>query len=177
MRSPSSRWDLGRGFRAAVPFGLAGAIVPIAVLYGLFALYWWFTGAPTFIRRVDIARIRMALPGPVVGCATIGACAGWVTYSLRGNFRFVGTLAAITAMSLVLWGIIGWASIWDQLTPPRIRGVRHPMFYPSELMLLMGPPIVAAALVTAFRARETPSQTSGSGAETSTAASSPHGAA
>ena len=34
----------------------------------------------------------------------------------------------------------------------QLKGIEHPVFYPSELMFLIGPPIVAAALVTAARA-------------------------
>ena len=154
-----------RGLLAAVVGASAGAVAPIAIMVACVVLRWWITGASDFDRRYDIGWIRENLPGPVIGCAMVCACAAWATFAPRGSFRFARTLAIVTAISFCLWFVVGSM----ELTPRRLKGIEHPMFYPSELLLLMGPPIVAAALVTAIRVRGTPQQIVQSGAATSIA--------
>jgi hypothetical protein len=172
MESPTSCLNPVRGLFAAVVGASVGAVAPIVVLFGLAALRWWVRGAPEFDRRYDFAWIRDALPGPVVGCATVFACAGWATYAPRGGFRLVRTLAIVTAISLAIWCLPGWVSLWAEITPRRLKGIEHPVFYASEWIVLVGPPIVAAALVTAVRARGARERSSEAGAAPKAAASS-----
>jgi len=91
----------------------------------------------------------MAL-GPVVGCTVVFACAGWATFAPVGAFRFAKSLAIVFVMSLPLWFFL--ASM--QFTPRRIKSVEHPAMYPSEFMVIAGPPVLAAAMLTAVRARK-----------------------
>ena len=171
METQPSRRDLSRGLRATISSGVVGAVAPIAALYGLAVVRWWVTGASPFDRRYDIASIRDALPGPVVGCATVCACAAWATYAPRGGFRFARTLAIVALISLGLWCVLGWGVSWGlELTPRRLKGVEHPIFYPSELFFLLGPPIVAAAVVSMVRVRGGPRPASAPEAASSTVA-------
>ena len=148
MESSRSKLNPVRGVFAAVVGALVGGVAPIVVLAAGTVIRWWITGASEFDRRYDIGWVRNALPGPVVGCATICA-ARRATFAPRGRYRFARSLAVITAISLGVWLVVGSM----ELTPRRLKGIEHPMFYPSEWMLLMGPPIAAAVMMTVFRLR------------------------
>ena len=68
------------------------------------------------------------------------AAAGWATFAPAGRHRFAATLAIVFVSSMGLWFMLGWM----QLTPQRFKGIDHPEFYPSELMVLIGPPALVA---------------------------------
>jgi hypothetical protein len=157
MESSRSKLNLVRGVFAVVG-GSAGAVAPIAVLAAGTVIRWWITGASGFDRRYDIGWIRAALPGPVVGCATICACTAWATFAPRERYRFARSLAVITAISVCVWFVVGSM----ELTPRRLKGTEHPLFYPMEWMLLIGPPVAVAAVMTVFRLRGAAEPTSGS---------------
>jgi hypothetical protein len=86
---------------------------------------------------------------PVVGCACIFACAGWAAHAPRPP-RSIGSSALIIAVaSLAMWMLIA-ALEW---TPRRIKSVEHPVIYPSELVLLVAPPLATAIALTVARRR------------------------
>jgi len=84
---------------------------------------------------------------PVVGCALIFACAGWVAYAVRPPLRFAISLLIVFLMSVVMWMTI----MAMEITPRRLKGMDHPNLYPSETLALFGLPALAAAVVTVFR--------------------------
>ncbi len=85
MESSRSNLNLVRGVFAAVVGGSAGAVAPIAMLTAGTVIRSWITGDSGFDRRFDIGWIRDAWAGPVFGCATVCACAGWTTFARAGG--------------------------------------------------------------------------------------------
>ncbi len=88
----------------------------------------------------------------MVDCGVVCACAGWATFAPAGKYSFAWSLAIIFVGSLVAWMVLGWM----ELTPRRYKGVDHPAFYPSELLVLIVPPSLAAAFLTMIRVRRAP---------------------
>jgi hypothetical protein len=146
---PPSRLNLVRGFFATIVCTLVGAIAPICIMVSLSLLRWWISGASEWDRKYDIHCLKTSLFDPVIGCATVCACAGWVTFAPPGRFRFSLSLATIFAITMPIWFI----AFSLEITPRRYKGIQHPAIYLSELMVLIVPPILAAAIVTALRLR------------------------
>ena len=154
MESPRSKLNFVRGFRAAGVGALVGAATPIVILVGLTVFRWWIWGAFAIDRRDDISWLMQALPYPLVGCATVLACAGWVTYAPRGAFRFASSLALIFFVNLPLW--YGFGSL---LITPRRSHSDPPASFSVEAIVIVVPPIAVAALVTLCRVRNQPALT------------------
>jgi hypothetical protein len=56
--------------------------------------------------------------------------------------------------------VVGWSLLSGfQWTPQRIKGVDHPPIYPSELLLIVGPPVLAAVVLGAMRCTVSSGQT------------------
>jgi hypothetical protein len=132
---------------------VVGSVVAVALAVALwlgFRLCKWFgTGETAFDPEDDLRLLREEWIFPVLGCAIFGACAGWVTFAPARRFSFALSLVIIFLVSIPL--IVVVRSLVD--TPPRYKGVAHPQIYPSEVLVLMGPPIVVAAILTLVRVR------------------------
>jgi hypothetical protein len=152
MKSIQSKLNPVRGARAAVGFALFGAIAPIVFMVVFTLVHWGIGNASRIDWRGDIRQLEGGLLGPVIGCALVFACAGWATFAPRGSYRFARSLVLILVISLPL----GWFLGSLEITPRRFKGIRHPLLYFSELLVLVVPPIVAATFVTAFRVSELP---------------------
>ena len=148
-----------------VPRGACGAVdsaavtaVLVVALYGAFlAGRWLLEGATEFDRALDLRAMRKELVFPILGCAAVGAGAGWAASAPWGRHRFAWSLAAVFLASLPLWIVLGWL----ELTPRRYKGVEHPAMYPSEALEVVGPPLVAAAILGFVRARRSGSPARG----------------
>ena len=147
MNAEPSTIAILRGLRAAVVGGLGGAIVPVALLCLFTVCRWFIEGASDFDRQLDLNNLPKKLHFPIIGCSLMCACAAWTTFAPCGNFRFAKSLAIIFAICMPLWYILSTM----HLTPQRLKGVHHPAIYPSELIVVIGPPIVAAVFLTAIR--------------------------
>jgi hypothetical protein len=142
--------NLPRGLFGAISGAVIGAVAPAALAMGFTACRWVIFGTAEFDRVYDLRHLRSDMIGPVIGCSVVFACAGWTTLAPRvGRYRFAWTLATLFLITLPLWFVV----VSMELTPRRYKGVHHPEFYPSELMVVIGPPIVVAIILTAVRAR------------------------
>lgn len=112
----------------------------------------WIAGPSEFASEWFRSDLEEHLVYPVVGCAVVCACAGWATFAPAGKHSFAWSLAFIFFISLVFWAVVSGM----ELTPRRLKGIEHPVFYVSELIAMIGPPIVAATLLTLFRTRRVP---------------------
>lgn len=154
-RSQSTRLNLLRGLLGAVLWGVVGVVAPAATLLAITvarSLYLSYPGTSVFDLRVDLVWLSEDLIAPVVGCAAVLASAGWAAYAPVGAFRFAKSLAIVFAMSLPLWFIL--ASM--KLTPRRPKNADQPAMYPSEFLVIVCPPAMAAALVTAAQTKRQP---------------------
>jgi len=138
-----------RGACGAVA-GAAVAAVLVVVLYGGFmAGRWLLEDSTEFQRAVDLRAMREELVVPILGSAAVGAGAGWAASGPRGRHRFAWSFAAVFLASLPLWVVLGSL----ELTPRRYKGVEHPAVYASEALVVVGPPLVVAAVLGFVRAR------------------------
>ncbi|MDG3007977.1 hypothetical protein [Paludisphaera mucosa] len=148
--SPRTSWHVARGLAAAAAGAAVGAIAPVALMVGFTACRWMAEGAPEFDRRLDIQKLRSSLVYPMVGCALVLACAGWATLGPPGLHRFPGTFAILAASAVFGWTILGGmflAPLTHEDSPV------HPMFEPARLAVFLAPPIIAAVVLSAVRAR------------------------
>jgi hypothetical protein len=121
-------------------------------MLGWTVLEWAVRGSPDFDRRYDLHWLRDRMPMPVVGCATLCACAGWATSAPVGKYRFSSSLAILFSTSVLLWFVLGSM----ELTPRHYKGEEHPPLYPSEVLVFFGPPVLATVLLTTIRMRGGP---------------------
>lgn len=142
-----SSLNLKRGLVATFICSLVGAVGSVALALAFTVSRWLVSGTTEINREYDLRDLQSEMLGPVIGCAVVLGCAGWATYAPAGSFRFVPSLVFIFSVSVALWSIL----LSMQLTPRRFKSMDHPAFYPSELIVLFGPPILAAIGLTAVR--------------------------
>ena len=143
------RLDFARGGCAALILGILGAVAPVTLMFGVTVAGWLLFGSSGWDRRYDLAWLRDRMGGPMLGCATVFAAAGWATFAPPDRRRFTPTLLLISLSSLGLWAVL--TSL--PLKPTRLKGIDHPEFYPTELLLIIGPPIVVAVGLSLIRDR------------------------
>jgi hypothetical protein len=137
-----------RGILAAMLGALGGALTPITILGSFTVCRWYFEGTPAIDRQWDLDRFQGKLLWPVIAFATVSSCAAWATVAPRGTYRFAKTLAIVFSVSLPLW----FAPLLLGLSPRQPRkSADHPAIYRSELVVMIGAPLIATALLTAIR--------------------------
>jgi len=121
----------------------------------MFFLYtvgeWVIAGASEFDRNSDLQTLQNKIELPVIGCSLVCACAAWATFAPAGTFRFARSLAIIFAVCVPVWFILGHVVNTMGAVPLRLKGTHHPTLYPIEWILLMAPPILVTAILTATR--------------------------
>jgi hypothetical protein len=121
--------------------GLCGAADGAVWVALAFALVSWL-----FVHRGD--ELRSVVPLALWGAA-VGACAGWAAAAPGGAYTPSGSLVVVVLCALPLWAVL----LALDLTPHRYKGGEHPAVYPSEALVLVGPPVVVSGVVTLIRAR------------------------
>lgn len=149
--SRQSFWNFPRALWATSLCAVLGGITPV-VLALVIACCRWIAGPSETASEWFRSDLEENLVYPVVGCAVVCSCAGWATFAPAGKHSFTWSLAFMFFVSLVLWAVGGWM----ELTPRRYKGIEHPVFYVSELIAMIGPPIAAATFLTLFRTRRVP---------------------
>lgn len=146
---PPSSLNLWRGLWAAGLGALGGALAPkaLALVLALYERVCWGSEETrlTWFRN-DLEKL---VAYPVIGCAMVCACAGWATFAPGGKHSFVRSLSVIFLSSTVLWTVVAWM----RLTPGCYRAIEPSAFQPAELLARLGPPNMAALLITAIRVR------------------------
>ena len=171
MVSRQRNLNFVRGILSAAAWGLVGAIAAVALVSLGTLAYWHLNDTRQFDRQYDINWWRTRALPPIIGVTTLLACAGWAAYAPRGKHRFATTLAILFFLSIPLWFVLGSM----ELTPRRVKSVEHPPLYPSELLVLVLPPIVVSIALSVLRGHRHTSDTSAS--ETDALESTPtHGA-
>jgi hypothetical protein len=142
--------NIKRGLIATCLSALAGAAGCVVVAAGIY-VYRWVTSGPTGTDvQGDFQYLKTYLHYPVVGCAVVFAFAGWATFAPIRPHRFARTLLLVFLISVPCWIVLSAL----QITPPRLKSIQHPLYYPSEILVLIGPPLMAAAVLTVRRLRE-----------------------
>jgi hypothetical protein len=138
-----------RGLFASLLGALLGAVGAISLAFGYTVWKWWVSGANELELNYDLWYFKKDLVFPVIGCAAVFACTGWATSAPAGNYSVVPTLVVIVLSSILGWYVLGGMD----LTPRRFKSTYHPLVYLSELVILLGPPVVTAAVLTVMRVR------------------------
>jgi hypothetical protein len=138
-----------RGLCGTFLAAFGGAIAAAGVAFAFRLCRGLPAGATRWTPGFDLGWLEKDMVQPIVGCAAVFACAGWATFAPSGAHGLVRSILAIFLLSLPLW----FAAWWFHLTPPRLKGIDYPVFSPTELLALVGPPTVASALLTAIRNR------------------------
>lgn len=137
-----------RGIVAAILAGSAGALLCAGLLIGFVLCRWQIEGTVEVDRRYDVARLRMQLPGPVLGCLLVSGCAGFATWFPAGKFRFVRSLTIVFLVSIPSWWI---GSLLIDFLGLNYKQTTRPMFTLSELFVVGLPPVITAALLSWVR--------------------------
>lgn len=139
--------SISRGLRGAGLCALVGAAAPVVLALAFMACGWIAGGADEQDRMDDLRLLQNTMILPVIGSAVVFACAGWSVYAPAGRHRFAWSLLIITIVSVPLWFIGGSMTSRSR----GYKGEPSPIFDPVGLMILIGPPILTAALLTAWR--------------------------
>jgi hypothetical protein len=133
--------------RSGICGGLTAAVgtTALGAALGLGAYYCeWLLGGYEKESNQFIAVARyMVLPA--LGCATVGACAGWVSRAPGERYRFARSLVIVFFVSLPLWWITGL------LTPSTYTVETYPGISTFDVLAVFGSPIAAAAMLTFVR--------------------------
>lgn len=147
VRSPRLPLNLFGGVCGAVLCGLGGAVGSISLALGLTIGRWLVEGTTPYMRELDLQSIEREMLNPVIGCTLVCAGAGFSIFAPHGTHRFTRSLVEVCLGSVMLWLVL-WSL---ELTPRRYKEIQHPPLYPSELLILIGPPIAVASILTAIR--------------------------
>jgi predicted permease len=134
-----------RGSCFALLFGAIGFASPILVMVGYTVLSWRIHETREFDRKYDLRILQRELIFPAVGTAWVFAATGWATFATRSKYRFAKTLAIIVSISVPLWYLLAVIG----MSPPRDKGIDHPLIYPSEIILCAIPPSLIALVLSA----------------------------
>lgn len=140
-----------RGLLGASLGAVFGAVVPAAVVFGAATCWWEAWGKSDLDRAYDRYAVLPELCALAVVVGTFFGCAGWATLAPREPRRFARTLAIIVATTLPLWYVILGVVHSMELTPVRYKGLEHPAWYPSEIVvatILLAIPVAVAAALT-----------------------------
>jgi hypothetical protein len=140
--------SLARGVCAAILCALGGVFSAVALALGITACRWLITGARELIRRMDLQYLQEDMVLPFIGCAIISGCAGFAAFAPEGRHRLAWPFAVVFLVSVPLWFFVGLLEL-----PPHIKSQQHPGLYPLEMVVFLGPPIAAAAVLTWIRIR------------------------
>lgn len=153
-----SPWNLSRALWATSLCAVFGATVPVALAV-IIALCRWAVGPSELASEWFRRDLEENIINPVVGCGVVCACAGFATFAPSGKHSFAWSLAIIFLISLVIWTVIAGM----ELTPRRLKGVEHPVFYLSGLIAMIAPPSVVSAFLTMIRTRRLPKSVAANG--------------
>ena len=146
MASRLNNWN---GIRGASVGAICGAAAPLVLVILLAVARGVGIETSRLGRPEDLLDFPVLIIWPSLGSAAVCGAAGWATYAPAGKYRFVTSLALVSLFSASLWILIFWMDV----TPMRIKFMEHPVPFPSEVLLIVGPAVFAAALVTVLRVR------------------------
>jgi hypothetical protein len=139
--------NIKRGGIAALICASIGASVSV-LLITAFVLGNWFVSATVPVdREFDTCWLSSAWIVPGIGCAIYLGLAGFTTFAPSINYGFARTLSIIFFVAIPLTMFLGSL----ELTPKRVKSIKHPVLYPSELAMLIIPPVGIAFLLVVSR--------------------------
>ena len=151
MQSRRSPLNVSRGLRGSLLCALVGAVAPLVMVSAFLVFNWIVFGVSEWDRHYDIQQWKHQMLGVIIGVSVVFACAGWAKFAPMGTYRFARSLAFVFLVSVPLWFVLGMARDLLDLNPRKPKKLDEPKFYPSELLMMIGPPIVAATILTTIR--------------------------
>lgn len=159
MDQPQSfAWQVRRGVLGCLLAGLASGFAATAFMI---ALDFWhvYSSYPTPIgeilgrifSRSYGERLYEILCQQAFPVALLGACVGLANWLPAGKYRFVRTFILIGIATTVLWAVTFATYNMYEVHPPRFKGMKHPVYYPSELFAVLLPPIVVTLVCVLVR--------------------------
>jgi hypothetical protein len=128
--------------------GAATAVALVILLYGGFILVrGWVEGTSEFQRKSDFINMWRELAFPYLGCGAVGAATGWAALAPHGRRRIAWTLVLVVVGSIPIMAFLS-----TMIGPSyRSKSGEHPLYYPSEVILVCVPPITVGLLLAWWR--------------------------
>ncbi|MFN4907240.1 MAG: hypothetical protein ACK5EO_15200 [Planctomycetota bacterium] len=139
--------NIKRGVIAALTCSSIGVAFAVLLIAAFVLGNWFFNDPIPAEREFDTRWLSSAWMGPAIGVAIYLGLTGFATFAPTINYGFARTLAIISLVSIPLTLVLSNLEI----TPKRVKIIEHPVFYPSELAILIIPPAGVAALLLAWR--------------------------
>lgn len=151
-------WQVHRGVRGCILAGLAGGAAATAFMiardfWNGYSSYSMPIGeilgrifSRSYGERLNEILCQQAFP-----VALLGACVGLANWLPSGQYRFVRTFIVVGTASIVLWGVTFATCNMFEVHPKRFKGMNHPVYYPSELLAFLIPPIVVTLVCVLVR--------------------------
>jgi hypothetical protein len=137
------------GLLGALLCGSCGILVVVVSLSSMM-LWKWNAHPPTdFDRNLDLTELQRELPWPIVGASAVLAATGFANCAVSGHWRFVKSLLIVFVLSVLTC----CTSFLIGILPTRYRGVEHPSFYLSELIMFIGAPFLIGFFLVVYRIR------------------------
>ena len=139
--------NIKRGVIAALTCSSIGAASAVMLIAAFVLGNWFINDSIPAEREFDTRWLSSAWMGPAIGVAIYLGLTGFAIFAPTINYGFARTLVIIFFVSIPLTILLGNL----ELTPKRVKSIEHPVFYPSELAILIMPPAGIAALLLASR--------------------------
>jgi hypothetical protein len=147
MSHRSESFSVLRGLRSAGIAAACGAVIPLALPVGL-----WAIGYDTHRHLgYDLRETPEQIVVSSIGCAVLLALASWASFAPAGRHSFTRSLTLIFLSTLCVW----LAAASSGLAPTCPKGTPASERYLRKDPFLLLPPLIATGLLTWFRARRT----------------------
>lgn len=146
-RNNEGTMNVCRGLLAGMIAAVSACVAAVLLIAAMVSLNWLLQGSTSWDREYDVGVSLQRLSfvcGPI---ALYTGLAGWVAYTPRSIHSFTKTLPMIFVGGITVTLLI--ASM--NLTPVRYKGDTHPLFYTSELLIAVLPPLLVACLLVLRR--------------------------
>jgi hypothetical protein len=143
--------SFSRGIAGAGLAAVCSAAVGLVVVLVFLSCRWLITGANEVDRRDDIQYASEYLPEIIVFCAFVAGCAGWAAAAPTGRHGFATSLATVVVATVSMWLVVDAAG----LRPRRYKGMEDDPITLPEATYIVGPPLLAGAILTLVRSRTT----------------------
>ena len=141
--------NLRRALVGVVVGATAAVVILGALTAGFLVSRWALVGADDFDRRYDLRLAREWMVMPAIGCVVVAGSAGWAACAPARRHRFARSLALVFLGSLLPW----WLATSLVQRPRPLKGDDPTRIQPSDVLLAVGPPVLAAGVLTVCRIR------------------------
>jgi len=148
---PRKKLNIVRRIYWSLLCALGGALTAVTLAIVFIRIQWILVRSNEFERQNDLKWLVADMVDPVLGCAVVSACAGWLAFApVRSrSSAFLRSLAAVF-MGSVLLGFI-MKAVWPM--PQQYKNYDPQAYFPFTWAVIIGSPIIVTTFLTWIQSR------------------------